>query len=98
MCFDYLPDEEVVLRNEAAVGQAAFKIRIALLDQRGAYLCGRSGREPERFELIHLRAGAIANPDHLIHQSGGWHIDHALLTAADHLEAVIGVRNAARYE
>ena len=82
MCFDYLPNEQVVFRNEAAVGQAAFKIRIALFDQRGAHLCGRGRREPERFEFVHLRAGAVADADHLVHQIAtlvGTLITHSLL-------------------
>ena len=98
MCFDYLPDEQGVFRNEAAVCQAAFKIRIALFDQWGAHLCGRGGREPERFEFVHLRAGAVADADHLVHQIGGWHADHAFLAAADHLEAVVGVGDATGHE
>jgi hypothetical protein len=68
MCFDYLPNEQVVSRNEAAVGQAAFKIRIALFYQWGAHLCGRGGREPERFEFIHLRAGAVADAEKTLGQ------------------------------
>lgn len=95
---DYFPNEQVVFRNEAAVGQTAFKIRIALLDQRGAHLCGRSRREPERFEFVHLRAGAVADANYLVHQIDGWHVNHAFLAAADHLEAVVGVGYATGHE
>jgi hypothetical protein len=91
MCFHYLPNEQVVFRNEAIVGQAALKIRIALLYQWGAHMSARGGREPERFEFVHLCAGAVADADHLVHQIGGWHVDHAFLAAADHLEAVVAL-------
>ena len=56
------------------------------------------GREPERFEFVHLRAGAVADADHLVHQIGGWHVDHALLASADHLEAVVGAGDATGHE
>ena len=42
----------------------------------GAHLCSRGGREPKRFEFVHLRAGAVSDADHLAHQIGGWQVDH----------------------
>ena len=65
MCFEYLPDEQGVSRNETAVGQEAFKICIALFDQRGAHFRGWGRCESEGFECVHLRAKALADADHL---------------------------------
>src|SRR4029077_18458376 len=91
MSFDDLPDEQPVFRNQTAVGQATFKICIALFYQRCADLCSRHRCKPELFEFVHVRTGAVADANNLVQQSGCSNVDDTFLAAANHLEAVVSV-------
>ena len=52
----------------------------------------------KKIEVPSYTVGAVADADHLVHQIGGWHVDHAFLASADHLEAVVGVGDATGHE
>jgi hypothetical protein len=69
--FDDLPDEQVVAPDLAAVVQLSLQAGTAGIDQRrgdpGAGTCAQA----EAFELVDLRAAAVADADHRIQQFFG---------------------------
>jgi hypothetical protein len=85
------PDKETVFGNLASIGKLAFKVRITLLDQGSAHLCGRQGREFESLELVDFGTRTVANADGLIDEVGGGKVDDAFLAFGYKLEAVIGL-------
>ena len=62
---------------------------MAFGDQRRLHLTGLARGQAKPLELVALGAAAVANVHHGIQQVRRGQVDHALLAAADHLEAVV---------
>ena len=76
------------LEMSTAVGQAAFKISIALFDQGALTFEAGASVSPKVLNVVHLRAKAVADADHLVHQISNWHVYHACWALTDHFDIV----------
>ena len=82
-------DEVVVLGDEAAIRQPAFEAGMAFGGQRGVDLVRLMRRQLELLELVDLRPGCVADPDHLICERRRRKVDDAFLAAPDQTEAMV---------
>ena len=87
----HLEDEEIILVAQAAVGEPALEIGVALRDQRRADLVSLLGGQLELGELVDARARAVADLRDGGGKLEGRHIDYAFAAAADELVAVIAL-------
>lgn len=90
---EHLKDEEVVFGYHLPINDLAFKIRIALadercLDARGEYLC-----EPKGLELVDLSSGGIPAAYHLFRQLHRRDVDHAFPGCLQDVERVVSIAN-----
>jgi hypothetical protein len=80
---------EAVLIDEAAVEHAALEVDQALFYQRGLDPGRGQGRQPERLELVGVRAGAVADVHNCLGKVGRGHGQHAFPRIAQRAEAEV---------
>lgn len=96
--FEHLKDEEVVFGYHLPVEDLAFKIRIALVDERCLDARGGRLREPKGFELVDLSSGGIPAAHHLFRQLHRRDVDHAFFGRLQDVERVVSIANYATHD
>src|SRR6266550_2392358 len=96
--FQHFEDKETVFLDQARVDELAFKICVALFDQRRADFLRWECGEFERRELVNIATGSVSDLDDRRCEVDCRDVDHAFPALTDHLEAVILVPDKASDE
>src|SRR5262245_43937361 len=89
------PNEQPVARSLACISQPALEVGVAFFDEWGFDLLTRDRSKPELLELVYCLTRTVADAYHRVDKRGGRQVDHALLTPAQQLEAVITLPDVA---
>jgi hypothetical protein len=95
MRLHHLEHEHVVLLHPAGIGEFAFEIGVAFVDQGAAHMRAGLRREAELGELVDVAAGRVADPHHGFRDVDGRDVDDALPALADEVKTVVAARDQA---
>lgn len=95
---EHLKDKEVVFGYHFPVYDPAFKIGVALVDERRLDAGGGHRREAKVLELVDRPAGGVTAAHYLCSQFHCWNIDYAFPGRFHYVECVVPAADYATYE
>ena len=93
--FDYFKSEQIVLADKPRIDDLAFEVGETFGNTRRGNLLGRSCRQAETLEFVHVQAGAVAHVNDLARQFPRRDGDDTFLCGTQRRKVVVGIADDA---